>query len=283
LAIQKHRSKGLFWLYKAKQKKAIFGHHLPNFYKPIRQKMLNFAQQSLTNWAFQLAMTPVSAFVLSYIKFQDHHAILKVYSLEHGFDTYFMSNIYNKKNKLKPLLAPLNQVKIMAQDQQKGNLKTVKSMALNQNYSIASNLYNNSILLFMADMLGQILSKEGGNSTIYKHLQAFVLSLAHQNTQAHVHLLIKLTQALGIAPLLSAGWHLNVETALYDAVPSSALHLSQELSALWKQIVANDWPFDTLPNFKNAEAMKSIFAYYQYHYPNFREPEAYQIIKEMFE
>lgn len=48
-----------------------------------------------------------TGFLLSYIKYGDYDAILHCYTLESGFQSFFMRGIYSAKNKRKPFFRRL--------------------------------------------------------------------------------------------------------------------------------------------------------------------------------
>ena len=72
-----------------------------------------------------------TGFLLSYIKYGDYDAILHCYTLEGGFQSFFMRGIYSAKNKKKAFLSPLNELEITFSNH-RGNLPTIKKVELSE-------------------------------------------------------------------------------------------------------------------------------------------------------
>ena len=66
-----------------------------------------------------------TGFLLSYIKYGDYDAILHCYTLESGFQSFFMRGIYSAKTK-KSLSFAINELEITFSSHH-GNLPTIKS------------------------------------------------------------------------------------------------------------------------------------------------------------
>ena len=52
-------------------------------------------------------MNKFSAFLLSYFKYGENDAVLHCFTLENGFQSFFLKGVYSAKNKKKAYLAPL--------------------------------------------------------------------------------------------------------------------------------------------------------------------------------
>ena len=113
-----------------------------------------------------------TGFLLSYIKYGDYDAILHCYTLESGFQSFFMRGIYSAKNKKKAFLSPLNELGITFSSHH-GNLPTIKKVELNEKLPDEVNVHQNAVIFFLSDFLNQILKNESQNVALYQEIKFF--------------------------------------------------------------------------------------------------------------
>ena len=109
-------------------------------------------------------MITINCFILSYVKYGDHDAVLHCFCEECGFQSFFAKGIYSSKNKKKPYLFPLNLLNItLSKTSNHQSISNVSKIELAPGFYDFNEVKINSILFFAADFLHQILRNEAQN------------------------------------------------------------------------------------------------------------------------
>ena len=140
-----------------------------------------------------------TGFLLSYIKYGDYDAILHCYTLESGFQSFFMRGIYSAKNKKKAFLSPLNELEITFSSHH-GNLPTIKKVELSEKIPDEVNVHQNAVIFFLSDFLNQILKNESQQVALYQEIKFFKQKILEKKMHAHYFFLIRILQFFGISP-----------------------------------------------------------------------------------
>ncbi len=221
-------------------------------------------------------------FLLSYIKYGDYDAILHCYTLESGFQSFFMRGIYSAKNKKKAFLSPLNELEITFSNHH-GNLPTIKKVELSEKLSDEVNVHQNAVIFFLSDFLNQILKNESQHVTLYQEIKFFKQKILEKKMQAHYFFLIRMLQFFGISPLVSEENFLNIEKGIFQEEISQK-EVDEELSSLWKKILDEEIEEDFMIEKKYRKPLlDSILQYYKMHFPEFYAPKSLPVILEVFE
>ena len=154
-----------------------------------------------------------TGFLLSYIKYGDYDAILHCYTLESGFQSFFMRGIYSAKNKKKAFLSPLNELEITFSSYH-GNLPTIKKVELSEKIPDEVNVHQNAVIFFLSDFLNQILKNESQQVALYQEIKFFKQKILDKKMHAHYFFLIRMLHFFGISPLVSEEKFLN-KTGIY--------------------------------------------------------------------
>ena len=144
------------------------------------------------------------AIVLTSLKYGEADLIVKCLT-EEGMKSYLLRSILKTKSKkLKPgYFQPLSQIDISAVHNNKGNLNSIREVRVAHMYqTIASNIYKQSIALFLAEVLANALREEERNPTMFSYIQTSLIWLDKNKdfTNFHLVFLVGLTKYLGIAP-----------------------------------------------------------------------------------
>ena len=132
-----------------------------------------------------------TGFLLSYIKYGDYDAILHCYTLEIGFQSFFMRGIYSAKNKKKAFLSPLNELEITFSNH-RGNLPTIKKVELSEVLPDEVNVHQNAVIFFLSDFLNQILKNESQQVALYQEIKFFIQKILEKKMHAHYFFLIRM-------------------------------------------------------------------------------------------
>ena len=227
-------------------------------------------------------MDKSTGFLLSYIKYGDYDAILHFYTLESGFQSFFMRGIYSAKNKKKAFLSPLNELEITFSNHH-GNLPTIKKVELSEKLPDEVNVHQNAVIFFLSDFLNQILKNESQHVVLYQEIKFFKQKILEKKMQAHYFFLIRMLQYFGISPLVSEEKFLNIEKGIFQEEIAQK-EVDEELSSLWKKILDEeiDEAFIIEKKYRNP-LLDSILQYYKTHFPEFHAPKSLPVILEVFE
>lgn len=227
-------------------------------------------------------MEKSTGFLLSYIKYGDHDAIINCYTLESGFQSFFMRGVYSVKNKKKAFLSPLNELEITFSTHH-GNLPTIKKVELSEKLQDEVNVHQNAVIFFLADFLNQILKNESQQVALYQEIKFFKQKILEKKMHAHYFFLIRMLLFFGISPLISEEKFLNIEKGIFQEEISQK-ELGEELSSLWKKILDEELNEDFLVEKKYRKPLlDSILQYYKIHFPEFYSPKSLPVILEIFE
>ena len=223
-----------------------------------------------------------TGFLLSYIKYGDYDAILHCYTLESGFQSFFMRGIYSAKNKKKAFLSPLNELEITFSSYH-GNLPTIKKVEQSEKIPDEVNVHQNAVIFFLSDFLNQILKNESQNVALYQEIKFFKQKILEKKMHAHYFFLIRMLQFFGISPLVSEEKFLNIEKGVFQEEITQK-EVDEELSFLWKKILNQEIDEDFIIEKKYRKSLlDSILQYYKMHFPEFYAPKSLPVILEVFE
>lgn len=223
-----------------------------------------------------------TGFLLSYIKYGEYDVILHCYTLESGFQSFFMRGIYSVKNKKKAFLSPLNELEITFSSYH-GNLPTIKKVELSEKIPDEVNVHQNAVIFFLSDFLNQILKNESQNVALYQEIKFFKQKILEKKMHAHYFFLIRMLQFFGISPLVSEEKFLNIEKGVFQEEITQK-EVDEELSSLWKKILDEeiDEAFIIEKKYRKP-LLDSILQYYKTHFPEFYAPKSLPVILEVFE
>jgi DNA repair protein RecO (recombination protein O) len=229
-------------------------------------------------------MTTQTGFLLSYIKYGDYDAVLQCFTIEKGFQSFFIKGIFSTKNKNRALLRPLNEICFsFSKTPQQGKMPLITKMELVENPNFYNDVKSNTIVFFVAEFLKSILKNESETQIFYQEILYFLNELEAGNFSAHYIFLIECLVILGFAPLQSDGNYLDPEKGQF--INHSSQHFfDKEITELWKTILAKDQPYSTkIPSINKKNMLQSILQYYQIHISEFRTPKSLDIIMQIVE
>jgi|GEM_PF-1693485 len=133
-------------------------------------------------------MLTFTSFLLSAVKYGDYDAVLRCYTLEHGYQSFFFKNIYSSKSKKKAYLFPLNELEFTVPDFKSGKMPSISKVEwLNKNIDLQDQKLN-SIRMFGAEFLDQVFRNENGSESIYAIISNFNERLCDKDYNAHLQL-----------------------------------------------------------------------------------------------
>lgn len=222
-----------------------------------------------------------SGYLLSYVRYGDHDAILHCFTKENGFQSFFVRGIYAAKSKKKAYLAPLNELIFIANDQNKSGLSNITK--IEQVIAVeSSDVKASAVVFFIAEFLHQVLKKETAQERIYQAIRVFLQELEKGNFQAHYLFLVEFLSIQGILPLMGEGKFLNPEMGCFEGNLCHQL-LNEEISSLWKKCLTEAYIYDVkIDKNLKTDFLDTILLYYHFHFPEFKTPKSLDILKEVF-
>ena len=223
-------------------------------------------------------------FLLSYVKYGDHDAILHCFSAQHGYQSLFARGIYSSKNKKKPYLFPLNLLSItLAKGNGQKSLPAVAKIEPATAFCDFNDVKINSMLFFTADFLQQILRQEDQNEVAFNEINRFIEHVERSNSVSHLSLIFQFLKVSGIAPLLKEGRFLDPESGNFTAELSHPF-FTAEISSLWRKFLTAENTYAIqLPRRERNNFLDSLMIYYHLHFTGFYTPHSLEILREIYE
>ncbi|ALJ05454.1 DNA repair protein RecO [Pseudalgibacter alginicilyticus] len=232
------------------------------------------------------------AIVLSKLKYGDNDVIVKCYTRQLGLVSFLLRSVLKSKkghNKI-AYFQLLSQLQIDIVFKNNRNLHTIKETKLHHSYaSLHTHVFKSAIVMFLAEVLSNILQEEEQNETLYNYLETALIWLDSQTEYANFHLLflLKLTKYIGFYPEeenLDSNYF-NLLDGIFEIKPTNKYSISGENLNLLKQLLGTK--FEALSTIKiNGSQRQSflnmILLYYELHLGFFKTPKSLQILNQVF-
>ena len=231
------------------------------------------------------------AIVLTSIKYGEADLIVKCLT-EQGVKSYLLRSIFRSKSKKLKIgyFQPLTQLEITAVHNKQGNLNKISEARVFYLYqTLATNIYKQSIALFLAEVLAYSLKEEEENQFQFSYIETSLKWLDLHDSFASFHLvfLLELTKYLGFYPdtsLMSANFFDLEEGKFTMSQPFRSFLIGEKL-ILFKSLIGIK--FDSMVELKwNSESRQTVLdillEYYELHLPGFKKPRSLKVLKEVF-
>ncbi|MDT0606519.1 DNA repair protein RecO [Croceitalea rosinachiae] len=238
-------------------------------------------------------LVTTKAIVLSSLKYGDTSLIVKAYTESDGLKSYLLKGVLtSKKGKLKPAyFQPLMQLELTAFHKNKGTLENIREVKVIHPYlNLHTHIIKNSLVLFLAEMLGNSIQEEEKDLSLYNYLEYALQWLDLNDKIANFHLLflLNLTKYLGFYPEET-----NHKSNYFDLLegqfitrPSLNPLIAKDQLLSFKQLLGIN--FDALLTLKITKAnreslLKSVILYFELHLHGFRKPKSLAILNAVFD
>lgn len=223
-------------------------------------------------------------FLLSYVKYGDNDAVLHCFSKDSGYQSFFVKGIYSSKNKKKAYLIPLNQVVLsVISKRNSGGMPVVSRIEMRPQDYLYDEVKINTVLMFVADFLNQVLRNETSENVIYDEIERFTQDLFQGNYNAYVAFIYKILYLQGLSPLNGSEVYLDPESGNFKPEKSNTF-FDLEVSLLWKEFITSDNVYNIPLSRKMRSAfLDSLLMYYKIHFSGFHEPHSLDIIQQLYE
>lgn len=233
------------------------------------------------------------AIVLSSLKYGDTSLIVKAFTASDGLKTYLLKGVMgSKKGKLKPgYFLPLMQLEIVAIHKNKGTLESIREVKVAMPYkTLHTDIVKNSIVLFLAEMLGNSIHEEEQNQSLFNYLEYALLWLDEHPANPNFHLLflLNLTKYLGFYPDTSFknAPFFDLQEGSFCQSPSLNPLIHSELLDSFKGFLGTN--FEALQAIQltksnRRELLKMVILYFRLHVHGFREPKSLAVLNAVFQ
>ena len=231
------------------------------------------------------------AIVLTSIKYGEADLIVKCIT-EQGIKSYLLRSIFRSKSKKLKIgyFQPLSQLEITAYHNKQGNLNKISEASVFYLYqSLATDIYKQSIALFLAEVLAYALKEEEENQLLFQYIETSLkwLDLHNSFTNFHLVFLLDLTKYLGFYPetkLMTANFF-DIEEGNFTVSKPFRSFLTGKKLILFKSLIGIK--FDDMVELKwNSESRQTVLnvllEYYEHHLPGFVKPRSLKVLKEVF-
>lgn len=233
------------------------------------------------------------AIVFSSIKYGDTSLIVKAFTESDGLKTYLLKGVLSsKKGKLKAAyFLPLMQLEIIAVHKNKGTLESIHEVKVAVPYkTVHTDIAKNSMVLFLAEMLGNSIQEEEQNEGLFNYLEyaLYWLDVHASNPNFHTLFLLNLTKYLGFYPDTSyqnQSFFDLLEGSFYAKPSMNPLVQGEDLDDFKKLLGIN---FDALPTVRmnkpqRHQLLKNVILYFELHLHGFRKPKSLAVLNAVFE
>lgn len=237
-------------------------------------------------------LVTTNAIVLSKIKYKDNDLIVKCYTQELGCISLILRGVLKSKKRQSKsaYFQLLTQLQLIVDYKNNRTLHTLKETKLSYLYtSLHSNVLKSSIVIFLAEVLSNVLKEEEQNEILFSYLETTLQWLDTHSEYSNFHLLflLNLTKYLGFYPDVK-----NISYGFFNLVDGEFEHrklneysISGENLNLLKQLLGMN--FDDLSLVKiNAKQRQSflnmILLYFELHLGSFKTPKSLQIFNQVF-
>lgn len=239
-----------------------------------------------------MALITTKAIVLSTLKYGDTSLIVRCFTLEEGLKSYLLKGILSsKKGKLKSAyFQPLTQLKIEANHNNKGRLNSIKEVHITNPYQhIHTNIYKQTIVLFLSEILSNSIQEEEENSLLFSYLEnAFTWLDTHDKiSNFHLLFLLNLTKYLGFYPdIANMGFeYFNLLDGKFTNNSLGLELLSGDKLVLLKTLLGTSFDsIDSIQFNKNERqvVLQVIIRYFELHLDGFKKPKSLGVLETVF-
>lgn len=232
------------------------------------------------------------AIVLSKLKYKDNDLIVKCYTQQLGVVSFLLRGVLKSKksNTKAAYFQPLSQVQLSIIYKQNRSLQSINDSKPSQVYSsLHTHILKSAIVMFLSEVLSNILKEEESNEILFSYLETSLLWLDEQPEFSNFHLLflLNLSKYLGFYPDTQAIPlpYFNLKEGKFETNKHDDYTMSGDNVTLLKQLLVT--PFDALQEVKiNSKQRQSflnmMLLYFELHLGGFKPPKSLQIFNQVF-
>lgn len=233
--------------------------------------------------------------VLRTVKYGDNSLIVDIFTSYNGCLPFLVRLPKGKKASARRMLFQLlTNIRFEADIRPRSNLYYFKDVSLGVAYrDIPINIYKETIVMFLAEFLSNVLKKEVKNELLYNFLKyalEWLDNCTDNFSNFHVVFLIKLSLFVGFFPNVD-DYHRGDTFDLLNgcassiALPAAGMVLPADQARYVAPLL--NMNFDTMHHFRFNHAQRTrilevIIDYYRLHIPGFSQLRSLDVLKDVF-
>ena len=237
-----------------------------------------------------LVTTP--AIVISALKYGEADLIVKAYTYSDGLKTYMLKGVLkSKKGKFKASqFQLLTQLEIVANHRNQGKMEYLKDAKILHPYSnLHTNMVKATMLIFLAEVLKNVIKEEEPNKALFHYLENALLWLDLNDKIANFHLLflLNLSRYLGFYPDAASKDlpYFNLLEGVFELKSINNYCIEGRNVEILRQLLGIN--FDALNEVKLNQKARSNFLnmlllYYELQSEGFKKPKSLAVLNEIY-
>lgn len=231
------------------------------------------------------------AIILRQTKYSESSIILKAFTEHSGIESYILHGVRKKNKKTgMAVLQPMTLVSLVSVSSSKSELKLIREIHPVSPYSsIPFDVTKSSVLIFLNEILNQVLKVESPDETLFTYLfHSLEFFDQYDGPVANYHLLflLQLTKYLGIYPRnnftsthqwfdVGQGEFTHKSAHIDDSfADETGKYLSLLLKSDFHELEAL-----LIPHTVRVSINALLLSYYKYHIPGFRDLKSVEVIQ----
>ena len=237
-------------------------------------------------------LVSTKAIVISKLRYKDDDLIVKCYTEKFGIKSYLLKNaLKSKKGKFKPAYFQLlTLLDIQADHKDNRSLNYLRDLKLQHNYiSLHTNVIKSAIVMFLSEILSDILKEEEENQPLYHFLETSLIWFDENETNVNFHLmfLIELTKYLGFYPdsSMQKAMFFNLEGGKFQQKQTNNYCISGDNLKFLKQLLGIKFDVDKILDINSnqkREFLDMILLYFKLHLHGFKTPKSVTVLNQVF-
>ncbi len=232
------------------------------------------------------------AIVLSVIKYNDTGAVVKTYTAQTGFTSFFIRNFFKgrKSRQYKATFQPGALLELIFNFKNKGHLEHLKDARILYHYK---NIYRDfdklNLLTFLREILLGSLKNEQADTDLFQFILKKFTLLDQEKTDPDFHLkfMLQLTRYLGFFPdLQTDGDYFDLKNAVFTPEIPLNPYLNKTETALLRNFSGMIFATKKYTKLKQSDRKKLIdvlLRFYRFHILQFNMPNSVKILHQMYE
>lgn len=236
-------------------------------------------------------ITKTKGVILHSLKYGETSIIAKVFTREHGLQSYIIPGVRKQKSKIKQnLFQPLSVVDLVAYHKDREGLHHIKEIRCPRAYeTIPYDVSKSSVAIFLAEVLNHALKRQEANPAFFDFLEDALHFLDREKgSMAHFHIvfLLRLSRYLGIEPRANHSEKdrfFNIREGVFsNTFENSEYCLDQEISRLFSEAITTE--LKEHKHIRTTKADRKILLlktidYYRYHLEGMPEMKSFAVLE----
>lgn len=231
--------------------------------------------------------------IIQCIRYSDSKQLAKIYTLNHGLQTFSLTLSRSKSSKIKPQhLQMLNQVELSYNEKPNREIQTLNELNLVlPYYELHTDVQKSSVSVFINEILQHTLKVSDSNTDLFDFLSVSLQWLDNTSSSVpdfHLYFLLELTHYLGFYPHTE-----NNEFPVFDLrdgifskeIPLHADYLNGNDCEVFRDFILQKKDKETKLLFNRTQRnllLKNLLHYYKVHIPSFPNLKTPEILQEIF-